>query len=303
MLMTAASPFTVVGLGELLWDAFPDGKRPGGAPANVAFQVSSLGGRGVVASRVGDDDDGRELIEFLRRQGLETFAVQVDPRLPTSRVTVDLVAGGQASYTIHQPVAWDALAVDDGWAALAPQADAICFGTLAQRSEPSRRAIHDMLARSRPDCLRVYDVNLRQNFYQRSWLEASFERASVVKLNDEEVIALAQLCGLPEDAPRFAQELISRWNVEFVCVTRGARGCLVVSAHETHDVPGRAVKVADTVGAGDAFTAGFLIARLKNWPPGLAAEFANRIGGLVAGRRGAMPDLRAEFALLMEQYE
>ncbi|MGH7130220.1 MAG: PfkB family carbohydrate kinase, partial [Planctomycetaceae bacterium] len=149
----------VVGLGELLWDEFPDGRRPGGAPANVAFQANQLGLRGVVCSRIGRDEPGDALLEFLSDHGLETMHIQRDADRPTGRVTVETDQTGSPRYVIHEHVAWDAIDCDRRTEELMAAAAAVCFGSLAQRSPTSRESIHRALAATRPDCLRVFDVN------------------------------------------------------------------------------------------------------------------------------------------------
>lgn len=299
--MSTSTLPVVVGLGELLWDDFPDGKRPGGAPANVAFQANQLGCRGLVATRVGTDASGDELLEQLSQKGLSLSAVQRDPEHSTGLVTVSLT-NGIPTYQIHENVAWDFLQLEDSLASAMKEANAVCFGTLAQRNAASRDVIHQAVELTSPDCLRVYDVNLRQNYYQKDWIEASLRLATIVKLNDEEVEILAPVLDLPTDHLEFARSLIRTYGPRLVCITRGAKGCLVATQSESHDIPGKAVKVADTVGAGDAFTAGLIVAQLRKWPLGLSAEFANRVGGMVASRQGAMPDLVAEFKQLTEQY-
>jgi len=299
--MSAFIPPAVLGLGELLWDDFPDGKRTGGAPANVAFQVNQLGCRGLIASRVGNDADGAELLQVLAAQGLDLSCVQKDSEHSTGRVTVEL-SHGIPSYQIHENSAWDFLELDETFTEAAQQASAICFGTLAQRNPPSRETIQKMVALTSPECLRVYDVNLRQRFYQSGWVQHSLKLANIVKLNDEEVRTLGPLLGLPVDEVEFSRNICHLFGPQIVCVTRGAQGCLIVTKFEEHDIPGRPVKVADTVGAGDAFTAALIVAQLKKWPLPLSGEFANRVGGIVASRQGAMPDLRREFEQLLEQY-
>lgn len=299
--MTTSPAPIVIGLGELLWDDFPDGKRAGGAPANVAFQANQLGCRGLVASRVGTDADGDELLRELTDRDLDLSLIQRDPEHATGRVTVQLVQGIPA-YQIHENAAWDFLELNDSLRAAMTSAAAVCFGTLAQRNQVSRSTIQQAVALTGPQCLRVYDVNLRQRFYQSGWIQHSMHLAHVVKLNDEEVHTLGPLLGLPEDQLEFGRNLCHLFGVQTVCITRGAQGCLIVTKTETHEIPGRPVKVADTVGSGDAFTAAFITAQLKGWPLPRSGEFANRVGGMVAGRQGAMPDLRREFDQLLEQY-
>ncbi|MBW3542153.1 MAG: carbohydrate kinase [Planctomycetes bacterium] len=297
--------FTIVGLGEVLWDCFDDRRLPGGAPANVAFHAAQLGARGVVCSRVGDDAEGEELVRFLEGQGLDTSAIQIDSGRSTGRVTVDTSDPDRPVFTIHESVAWDEIACDETARDLMRRADAVCFGTLAQRSPQSREAIHQCLAATRPGCLKVYDVNLRQHWYERDRIERSLAAADVVKLNEHEVAVLGPLLGMGESfaagssdeaARSFARRLVESYRVAIVCVTRGERGCLALSASEDVVVPGRPVVTADAVGAGDAFTAALIVARLASWPLQRAIAFANQIGALVASHPGAMPPLETQFA-------
>jgi fructokinase len=294
----------VVGLGELLWDCFDESRRPGGAPANVAFHAEQIGCRGIVCSRVGCDPLGDELIGFLAAQGLATDWIERDADHPTGTVTVDTTRADHPEYTIHQHVAWDHLELDAALEQLMADAAAVCFGTLAQRAPVSRETIHRALAGTPPGCLVVCDVNLRQHWYDRQVLERSLAAAGLVKLNDHEVTVLAEVLGAAsaEHVP-FAREIRQRFDVDTVCITRGERGCLLVSADEVVDAPGTAVDVVDSVGAGDAFTAAWIAGRLRRWPLDSQASFANRVGALVASRAGAMPALRDEFARLLAECE
>lgn len=295
--MTSRETPIVVGLGELLWDIFPDSRRPGGAPANVAFQAGQLGCRGVVCSRVGQDALGEELLAFLDEQGLATDAIQRDPVHPTGTVTVDTRRADHPTYVIHENVAWDHLVLSDDLQQLMRQAAAVCFGTLAQRLPQSREAIQAALGLVSEHCLIVYDVNLRQDWYHRTWVERSLAQAHVVKLNADEVLVLAELLGTgsAEHLP-FAQAIQHRYDVEVVCITRGADGCIMVGPDVVVDRAGMAVDVVDAVGAGDAFTAALIYGRLRRLSLDAQATLANQIGGLVASRPGAMPSLRQEFA-------
>lgn len=290
----------VIGLGELLWDVFPDGKRPGGAPANVAFQANQLGCYGMVISRVGTDADGDELCQFLDSQSLDRSLVQQDSAHPTGKVTVS-VTNGQPSYIIHENVAWDFIERTDDLISTAQRASGVCFGTLAQRSPTSRETVQEVVRNVPEDALRVFDVNLRQQFYTKEIIAESLHLANVMKLNDEEVRILGPLLDLSTDMAEFSQQVRDQYDLKLICVTRGANGCLVTDHEQTHEVPGHPVQVADTVGAGDAFTAGFIFAQLEGWPVGVSGRFANRVGGLVASSQGAMPDLRDRFAVLIEE--
>lgn len=289
----------VIGLGELLWDCFPDRRLPGGAPANVAFHAQQLGLPAAVVTRVGEDLLGRELLEFLQRQGLSTDLVQRDPFHGTGTVTIQLSAAGSASYEFLQDSAWDFLEVTPALAAAFREARAICFGTLGQRCETSRRTIQHCLTLASSECLVVYDINLRPPFYNRSWIEQSLGHARIVKLNDEEVAVLGPLLDAGSLSPaEFSRWILDRFPAELVCVTRGANGCLVTSRNESCDVPGERVRVIDTVGAGDAFTAALIWSRLEGWVLARSARFANRVGALVASRPGAMPVLVEELGAL-----
>jgi len=290
----------VIGLGELLWDVFPDGKRPGGAPANVAFQANQLGCHGMVISRVGTDGDGDELCKFLDSQSLDRTLVQQDSSHPTGTVTVS-VDNGQPSYVIHEDVAWDFIECTDDLISTAQRASGVCFGTLAQRSPISHETVQEVVRNVPQDALRVFDVHLRQQFYTKEIIVESLNLANVMKLNDEEVRILGPLLDLSTDMAEFSKQVRDQYELKLICVTRGANGCLVTDHKQTYEVPGHPVQVADTVGAGDAFTAGFIFAQLESWPVGISGQFANQVGGLVASSQGAMPDLRDRFAALIEE--
>ncbi len=291
----------VIGLGELLWDCFPGRRLPGGAPANVAFHAQQLGLAAAVVTRVGDDLLGRELLEFLHRQGLSTDLVQRDPVHGTGTVTIELSPSASASYEFLKDSAWDFLEVTPPLAAAFQQAQAVCFGTLGQRCETSRRTIQHCLSLAAPECLLVYDINLRPPFYERSWIEQSLGYARLVKLNDEEVAVLGPLLEAgPLTSAEFSRWVLDRYPAELVCITRGSEGCLVISRTESCDLPGEKVQVVDTVGAGDAFTAALIWSRLEGWELARSARFANRVGALVASRAGAMPVLVDELRELKE---
>ena len=300
-----ANGVPVIGLGEVLWDCFVDSRRPGGAPANVAFQAQQLGCRGVVCSRVGNDRLGDELCEFLHNHRLDTSYIQRDIQYPTGSVTVDVSNSGHPKFTIHQNVAWDKIEFNEGFESIARQASAVCFGTLAQRSPKSRNAIHRFLAATQNSSLIVYDVNLRQQWYQRAWIEHSLKAANIVKLNEEEAPIIArelQIESDPTSHRALAHAFNTRFDVAITCITRGDRGCLLYAADEEAVGSGIPVEVGDTVGAGDAFTAALTFAQLNRWSLPSSAEFANRVGALVASKKGAMPALSEEFSDLIAAF-
>ncbi len=284
------APKTIVGLGEVLWDLLPDGKKLGGAPANFAYHAALLGDRGIAASRVGDDELGAEIRTQFRELGLSLDCLQTDPEHPTGTVKVELDARGQPDYTIIENVAWDNLQWSPEWEALAGQTDAVCFGSLAQRSAVSRDTIARFLAGTRPGAVRIFDINLRQHYYSAEILRQSLEQATVVKLNDEELAAVLEALGLAAGNDLgAAQRLLAAFELELLCVTRGARGSWLLRHTESHEHPGIAVEVADTVGAGDAFTAALCHHYLKGAALETMNLAANRMGAWVASQAGATP--------------
>jgi fructokinase len=286
---------TVVGLGELLWDLLPSGRHLGGAPANFAYSTHLLGNRGVVASRIGADELGREARQRLLALGLTDQFLQVDPEHPTSTVNVRLNPDGQPRFEITDAVAWDFLESTPTWEALARSAEAVCFGSLAQRHRASNATIQDFLDASRPDALRIFDVNLRQSFYSREIIAESLNRADLVKLNHEEVPIVADMLSLGSvDDGSFCAELIGKFDSQLVCVTRGGAGSLLFSKDGVHEHAGFKVRVADAVGAGDAFTAGLVHEYMLGSSLEKMNDTANRMGAWVASQRGAMPALPKE---------
>jgi fructokinase len=288
--MMSARVFTVVGLGELLWDMFPEGKQLGGAPANFAYMTSLLGDHGVVASRVGSDALGRAAGRRLERLGIRSAHVQLDSAHPTGTVNVKVDAAGQPSFEIAKPVAWDFFEWTPAWQSLAEKADAVCFGTLAQRSPQSRATIRQFLQAIRPGTTRIFDVNLRQKFYSAQTLAESAQLADIIKLNQDELPTVVKLLGFPfHDEESAGQWLRETYGLKLVCITRGAGGSLLVGEYATNEHPGCPVEVADTVGSGDAFTAALVYHYLRRASLTTLNEAANRMGAWVAGQTGATP--------------
>ncbi len=280
----------VVGLGEILWDLLPSGRQLGGAPANFAYGSELLGNRGMVASRIGRDHLGEEARKTLERTGLTPQFLQSDNSQPTGTVRVQLDSSGQPKFEITEPVAWDYLEWTEEWKQLANSADVVCFGSLAQRGPESRKTIFDFLNATRAETLRIFDVNLRQKFYSAEIIHESFKLANAVKLNHEEVPQVKQLLEMSGDSDLlFCQILLRQFELKWVCVTRGANGSLLCSPGETHEHAGYRVKVKDTIGSGDAFTAGLACEYLRHRPLAEMNETANRMGAWVASHCGAMP--------------
>lgn len=288
--MRSVKKFTTVGLGELLWDLLPNSRQLGGAPANFAYMTSLLGDDGIVASRVGADNLGDEALRRLESLGVNTSFIQRDATYRTGIANVSVDAKGQPSFQIAQPVAWDYFEWTPAWQSLAQKADAVCFGSLAQRSPQSRAATRSFLQAIRPSAARVFDVNLRQSFYSREILVDSAKSANIIKLNHEELPAVARLLGFPfQDEASAAQWLLSTFRLRLVCVTLGAAGSLLVAERAMHEHPGFPVQVADTVGAGDAFTAALVYHFLRGHALSAINEAANRMGSWVASQTGATP--------------
>lgn len=282
--------FTVVGLGELLWDMFPQGKQLGGAPANFAYMTALLGDRGIVASRVGDDRLGQEAVWQLKSSGLDTAYIQKDQAHATGTVLVKVDSKGQPEYKICEDVAWDHFAWSEQWQELALSADAVCFGSLAQRSEASRTTIRKFLQSVRADAARIFDVNLRQAFYSAEVLRVALLHANIMKVNHEELPRIVELFGEKFGSEREgAKWLATEFGLKLVCVTRGHRGSLLVCNGTIDEHPGFTVKVGDTVGAGDAFTAALVHHWLRGTPLAEINLAANRMGSWVASQEGAMP--------------
>lgn len=284
------SSFTAIGLGEILWDILPDGKKLGGAPANFAYHVNGLGGTGVPVSRIGDDCLGRETLAELTRHGVVTKHVFVDPDRPTGTVDARIDAEGGATYVFPDDVAWDHMTFDGQTHSLAVQADAICFGTLAQRSPESRQAIQSFLQVARK-ALKVYDINLRQNFYGQERIHSSLTMADVLKINDEELQIVIGMFGLPVDAHAALRELLSRYDLKLAVLTRGADGSLIMSPDTYSDLPGQPVDVIDTIGAGDSFTAAMVLSHLHGKTLVETHHHASQVAAFVCGQAGAMPKL------------
>jgi fructokinase len=288
--------YTIVGLGELLWDVFPNRKELGGAPANFAYMLSLLGDEGVVASRVGRDRLGNAAARRLAKLGLSQEWLQLDTKSPTGTVKVQVFGDGQPKFQIAENVAWDNFEWTSQWQALAARTAAVCFGSLAQRSERSRKTIRLFLENLRPNAVKVFDVNLRQSFFSADILRDSAKIADIMKVNQDELPQVAQLLGYKANAKEAAGPwLLQTCGLKLVCVTEGPSGSSLVAADGVHRHPGFPTQVADTVGAGDAFTAGLIHHYLRGATLDEMNEAANRMGSWVASQVGATPKPDVKF--------
>jgi fructokinase len=291
----AAGRFLAVGIGEVLWDHLPTGRQLGGAPANFAFHAQALGARGTVVSAVGDDALGLEILERLAACGLDLSFVDRDRDHPTGAVSVDLKGNGTPEFTIHRDVAWDFIGARPELWALAAACDTVCFGSLAQRSPISRGTVRRFLQETTQGCQRVFDVNLRQSFYDADFIGESLRLCNVLKLNDDELPVVASLLGLTGDESAVLDQLIDRFSLEVVALTRGDRGSLLRSPNDEAVHSGYPCSdVADTVGAGDCFAACVAIGLLRGESLADASERANRRSSFVCSREGAMPEMPDE---------
>jgi fructokinase len=281
--------FNVLGIGEVLWDLLPSGKQLGGAPANFAYHAGALGARSGIISRVGQDELGVEILQQLLALGLSVAAVQIDPRAPTGTVSVELSSDGQPRFTIHENVAWDRVALEETALAAVAQADAVCFGTLAQRREPARGTIQSLLGGLRPGALRILDVNLRQHYFSREIIETSLRMANIVKFNDGELLVLAELLGLRGSVRQQIEYLAQQHSQHLVCLTRGAQGSLLYREGQFVEDQGKIVLIKDTVGAGDAFTAALAVGVLAGKPLDAISRRANQVAQYVCSCSGATP--------------
>ena len=283
---------TIIAFGELLWDIFPSGEVLGGAPSNFAYRINSLGHDGWLVTRLGKDDRGKRAAELIRRNGMSLSYLQFDDKHPTGTVPVELDGTGSPNFTILPDVAYDYIEITPDLLALAAQADCICFGTLIQRAETSRRTLYSLLDAA-PQALKVLDLNLRKDCYTDQTIADSLARADILKLNETEAEILARIFQLPDTFAIFAPAAVAKWNLTACVVTLGAKG--VVAANNQNEfiqLGGHKVKVVDTVGAGDAFTAGFIHWFLKGSPLNYCCAVANALGALVAQTRGGTAPIK-----------
>lgn len=286
----------VVGMGEALWDVLPEGKKIGGAPANFAYHVSQFGLPSCVVSAVGDDALGDEILENLTSKGLKQLIEKVP--YPTGTVQVEIDQAGVPQYEIKENVAWDNIPWTTSLETLAKKTKAVCFGSLAQRNVVSRETINrflDTMPRDE-DTLVVFDVNLRQGFYNKEILCKSMEHCNILKINDEELVTVSRMFGYPGiDLQDKCWILLAKYNLKMLILTCGTNGSYVFTPGVVSFQKTPKVKVADTVGAGDSFTATFTTAILSGKPVPEAHKLAVEVSAYVCTQSGAMPELPEAF--------
>ena len=281
--------FKVAGIGELLWDLLPKGKQLGGAPCNFAYHASREGCESFVVSTIGRDGLGKEILALFDERALDTSYVQQTANFPTGTVEVTLDSNGIPGYIIHENVAWDNIGWNSSLEALAKNVDAVCFGSLAQRNTVSRQTILNFLNATKADCLRVFDINLRQAFYTEDIILKSLELANILKLNDDELPVLAELLGLHGNDDDLLKQLMQKFNLKLVALTKGAKGSLLLTGNEESYLEVPKVKIVDTIGAGDSFTAVLVAGMLQNRKLKEIHESATQLAAFVCTQNGAMP--------------
>lgn len=286
----------ILSIGEILWDIFPSGEELGGAPLNFALHAAAMGARVQILSRIGSDELGSRILDNLVGRQLLLDLVQIDPAAPTGTATVALGVNGEPSFHLGEQVAWDFIEVTESALAAAREADAIYFGSLAQRSRTSREAIQHLVAQTRSRALRIFDVNLRPPHVDREVIEASLRLANVLKVNQAELLELGGMFGIRSNSTaELPGALAGAFDLEVVACTLGSEGSILYCDGETRRHPGVAAEVANSVGAGDAFTAVLAIGLLTGQPLDEINRCANEAAAFVCSKSGATPVLPPEF--------
>jgi len=280
--------YTVIGIGEVLWDMLPDGKILGGAPVNFAYHAMQLGAVGVAISSVGDDELGREIMDSVNAKGVKN-CIAVN-KYPTSTVGVTL-KDGKPEYVIYENVAWDFMELIPEAIEILKQADAVCFGTLAQRSQVSHESILAALKLVPEQCLKVYDINLRQKYYSKELISESLTVANVFKINDDEVELFKQLFGLEGSETEVCRKIKETYSLEYLALTKGGKGSYLFHEDEVSFLPTPFVNVEDTVGAGDSFTSAMVMGILNRKPLNEIHRKAVELSAFVCTQKGGTPVL------------
>lgn len=289
----------VVGLGEILWDVFPERKILGGAPANFAYHISQFGFEGYAVSAIGNDNLGKEILESLGQKNLKHL-LQNTP-FPTGTVQVTLSGAGIPSYEICENVAWDNIPFSEEMKKLAEKTDVVCFGSLAQRNEVSQKTIHQFLDAMSSDSLKIFDINLRLHFYNREIIEKSLQKANIFKINDEELVKIAQMFNIKGDEKAICEYFLKEFKLKVLILTKGTDGSLILTPSEVSSLPTPKVQVADTVGAGDSFTAAFTAAYLHGKSLAQAHQLAVEVSAYVCQQHGAMPKLADTYLQILNE--
>ena len=278
----------IVGLGEALWDVLPDGKKLGGAPANFAYHAAQFGLDTIAISALGEDKLAEETIDALKEHNLNYLMPRVP--YPTGTVQVTLTGDGIPTYDIKENVAWDNIPLTDEMLEIAKNARAVCFGSLAQRNVVSRENIHKFLDATPDDCVKIFDINLRQQFYTKEVIKESLKRCNILKINDEELVLIGRMFGYPGlDIENKCWLILGKYNLDMLVLTCGTNGSYVFTPGQMSFQETPKVEVADTVGAGDSFTGSFVGSILNGKPVPEAHKTAVHVSAFVCTQNGAMP--------------
>lgn len=291
MMVNRSSRPTIAGIGEVLWDVLEQSEELGGAPVNFAYHAGALGAEAYAISCVGDDRRGKAALEELKKRQVSIDYITELPGATTGYVLATVDKAGVASYEFPDDVAWDRLQITEKTRTLAEKLDAVCFGSLGQRSQVSQKVIQDFVGNLPEESLKVFDLNIRQNFYTEEIIHTSLQLADVLKLNDDEIILLSEMFGLRGDQETRMRLLVERFALRLGVLTRGGQGSLLVSPDVISDHDGYSSRVVDTIGAGDSFTAVTVLGLLNGLSLADINEHANRVASYVCSCQGAMPPL------------
>lgn len=279
--------YKTLSIGEVLWDIFPEYKKPGGSPANVAYHLHCLGTESLLLSRVGDDENGSELLNFLKNKGIETKHIQIDNVHPTGIVNVDFLEG-EPSYTIREPSAWDYISITDELRKEIDTLDAICFASLSQRNKVSGNTVQKILSAAADDCLKVFDLNLRPPFIDKDLILKAIDQSDIIKINEHEYKTLSGWYG----SKQFAEDLVRKNPSKTILLTEGENGSSMYTADGYfHEKAHPISQNGDFVGVGDAFLACFTCLKLKETPSKSILSLSNQYAAFVASQKGGMPDI------------
>jgi fructokinase len=278
----------IVCFGEVLWDLLPTGKIAGGAPMNVAFHLNELGATSIMISRIGADELGIEITDFLKEKGINTDFVQIDTQVKTGIVAVTLSESGQPSYEIVENVAWDNIGIEPKAIEAVQEAQAFVFGSLVARNETSKDTLLELINAAQ---LTVFDVNLRAPFFSKLVLHELMQKANIVKMNDEELEIISDFQGIDGNEKEKIRQLKNAYNLDLLIVTKGEKGAIVLDENTFYENEGVKVTVNDTIGSGDAFLAAFLYHFLAKKPISECLTIACKMGAYVATKRGGTPKL------------
>ncbi|MDJ0621890.1 MAG: carbohydrate kinase [Desulfocapsaceae bacterium] len=289
--MGEKTTFTMVGIGEVLWDILPQGKQLGGAPANFACHASQLGNNGVIFSSVGKDSLGTEILEVLDKKNVGHI-ISVQDKYPTGTVSVELDSEGAPTYTIHEDVAWDHIRLEKQHKKFTEKADVICYGSLACRHDDSAKSIFECIEATPSTCIRLFDVNLRQDYYDQETILKLLEAATVLKLNDEELLVVAHFLDISGSETTLLQLIRHTFDLDLIILTKGEHGSRLFSRELGDSIlKGQQVKVVDTIGAGDSFAGAVATGLCLDMPLEKIHQFADNVAAYVCSQAGATPEL------------